>query len=60
MKRLALIAAVMLVAACAKQDETPATDTAATMTPPPADTMTMPADTMMADTGMMKTDTTQH
>ena len=49
MKRLTLIAAVMLVAACAANDDAALTDTGAAMTPAPADTM--PMDT--TDTGMV-------
>jgi hypothetical protein len=40
MKRLALVAAVFALAACAKKDETPAADTSAAMTPAPAVTDT--------------------
>jgi hypothetical protein len=47
MKRLALVAAVFALAACAKKDETPAADTSAAMAPAPA----------VVDTGM-KMDTT--
>jgi uncharacterized lipoprotein YajG len=47
MKRLALVAAVFALAACAKKDETPAADTSAAMAPAPA----------VTDTGM-KMDTT--
>lgn len=56
MKRLALVAAVMLLAACAADDDAEMTDTGAAMTPAPADTMM--ADSMSHDTSMMKTDTT--
>lgn len=58
MKRLALVAAVMLVAACASGEEASMTDTGAAMTPPPADTGMMSDTTMMHDTGMMQSDTT--
>jgi hypothetical protein len=58
MKRLALVAAVMLVAACASGEEAATTDTGAAMTPPPADTAMMSDTTMMHDTGMMQSDTT--
>ena len=58
MKRLAFVAAVMLVAACASGDDASMTDTGAAMTPPPADTAMMSDTAMMHDTGMMKSDTT--
>ena len=57
MKRLTLIAAVMLVAACASNDDAAMTDTGAAMTPAPADTA-MPMDTMTMDTGMVHDTTT--
>jgi hypothetical protein len=41
MKRFALIAAVMLVAACAADDDAEMTDTAAAVMPAPADTAMM-------------------
>jgi hypothetical protein len=50
MKRFALIAAVMLVAACAADDDAAMTDTGAAMTPAPADTAMMSDTTMMHDT----------
>jgi len=55
MKRLAVIAVVLSVAACTAKDETPA-DTAAA---PPAMAPAPAADTgmMKGDTGMMKGDT---
>ncbi len=46
MKRLALVAAVLALAACAKKDEAPAVDTTAAMAPAPS----------AMDTGMMKMD----
>lgn len=56
MKRLALVAAVMLVAACASGEEASTTDTGAAMTAP-ADTAMMSTDTAMQhDT--MQSDTT--
>lgn len=62
MKRLALLTAVVALAACAQNEETPAADTAApapAMTPAPADTG-MATDTgMKMDTGMKK-DTGSH
>lgn len=59
MKRLALVAAVFALAACAKKDETPAADTSAAMAPAPAVTDTgMKMDsTAMSSTSM--TDTTK-
>ena len=49
MKRLALVAAVFALAACAKKDETPAADTSAAMAPAPAVTDTaMKMDTTAA------------
>lgn len=57
MKRIALAAAVMFVAACggAKEEAAPAADTAApAMAPAPA------ADSSMAVDTTMKTDTTKH
>ena len=56
MKRLALVAAVMLVAACASGDDDAMTDTTNTMTPAPADTAMMDT-TMMHDTTMRDTTT---
>ena len=47
MKRLALVAAVFALAACAKKDETPAADTSAAMAPAPA----------VSDTGMAMSST---
>jgi len=47
MKRLALVAAVFALAACAKKDETPAADTSAAMAPAPA----------VTDTGMAMSST---
>ncbi len=55
MKRLTLIAAVMLVAACASNDDAAMTDTGAAMTPAPADTAMMMDTT---DTGMVHDTTT--
>ncbi len=58
MKRLALVAAVFALAACAKKDETPV-DTSAAMAPAPAVTDTgMKMDTTAASSTMMK-DTTK-
>ena len=59
MKRIALVAAVLLLAACTKKDETPV-DTGAAMAPAPAmDTgMKMMDSTAMMDTAM-KADTTK-
>ena len=64
MKRLALVAAVFVLAACSTKEQTPAADTsAAAMTPAPApapatDSAAMPMDTTMkTDTGAVKTDT---
>ncbi len=58
MKRLALVAAVFALAACAKKDETPV-DTTAAMAPAPAVTDTgMKMDTTAASSTMMK-DTTK-
>jgi hypothetical protein len=47
MKRLALVAAVLVLAACAKKDESAAADTSAVMAPAPA----------AMDTGMKMTTT---
>ncbi|HEY0971438.1 MAG TPA: hypothetical protein VGE02_10780 [Gemmatimonadales bacterium] len=68
MKRLALAAVVLSIAACSSQDETPAADTSMTapaMAPAPAapaDSMAMPMDSAMvdttADTTMMDTSVT--
>ena len=62
MKRLALVAAVLAVAACGKKEEAPAADTSA-MTPAPAmapaaDSANKMADSAnkMADTAMKKAD----
>jgi uncharacterized lipoprotein YajG len=53
MKRIALVAAVLLLAACTKKDETPV-DTGAAMAPAPMDTgMQMMDSTAMKDS-MMK------
>ena len=57
MKRIALVAAVLALAACTKKDEAPV-DTGAAMAPAPAamdtgmkmDTTAMPVDTAMKDT----------
>ena len=58
MKRIALVAVVLVLAACTKKDEAPV-DTGAAMAPAPAamdtgmkmmDTTTMPVDTAMKDT----------
>ncbi len=58
MKRLALVAAVFALAACAKKDETPV-DTSAAMAPAPAVTDTgMKMDSMAMSSTMMK-DTTK-
>jgi hypothetical protein len=63
MKRLAIVAAVLVVAAaCTAREDRAASDTGATgaaLTPAPADTGAMRTDTgmMRHDTGMMKTDT---
>lgn len=60
MKRLALVAAVFALAACAKKDETPA-DTTAAMAPAPAptvttdSTMSMSSSTTAAPGGMAST-----
>ena len=54
MKRLALVAAVFALAACAKKDETPAADTTAAMAPAPAVTDTAMA---MSSTSMGSQDT---
>jgi hypothetical protein len=60
MKRLAVVAALLMVVACQAKDEN-AADTAAApaMAPAPADTGMMRSDTgmMKTDTGMMKSDT---
>lgn len=59
MKRLALVAAVFALAACAKKDETPVADTSAAMAPAPAVMDTgMKMDSMAASSTMMK-DTTK-
>jgi Flp pilus assembly protein TadD len=54
MKRIALVAAVLVLAACSKKDETPV-DTGAAMAPAPAamDSMKMTDSTAMKDS-MMK------
>jgi len=52
MKRIALVAAVLLLAACTKKDETPV-DTGAAMAPAPMDTGMMMDSTAMKDS-MMK------
>ena len=60
MKRLALVAAVLALAACKTKEETPAADTAASpaMAPAPAADSSMKMDSgMKMDTGMKK-DTT--
>lgn len=56
MKRLALAAAVLTLAACTAKNEEPAAgDTAApAMAPAPADTGMMRMDTTMRDSAMMK------
>ena len=64
MKRLAIVAAVLVVAACTARDDRAASDTGATgaaMSPAPADTGMMKSDTgaMRHDTGAMKTDTSR-
>ncbi len=56
MKRLAIVAAVFVIAACTASDDT-TVDTAAVMTPAPADTGMMMRDTMMMHDTMMR-DTT--
>ncbi len=61
MKRIALVAAVLALAACTKKDEAPV-DTAAMMAPAPAamDTgMKMMDSTMMMDSSKMMMDTTK-
>ena len=62
MKRLALVAAVLVLAACTTEDNTPANDTAApAMAPAPADTG-MKADSAAMDTtkaDTSKSDTTK-
>ena len=55
MKRLALVAAVFALAACAKKDETPAADTSAAMAPAPAVTDTGMAMSSSTPTGMQDT-----
>jgi uncharacterized lipoprotein YajG len=58
MKRLALVAAVLAIAACTTQEETPAVDTSApAMSPAPVDTAMRMDTAMKMDTGM-KMDTT--
>lgn len=61
MKRIALVAAVLVLAACTKKDEAPV-DTGAAMAPAPAAMDTgmkmMDSTAMMKDT-MMKMDTTK-
>lgn len=60
MKRLALVAAVFALAACAKKDETPAADTSAAMAPAPAVMDTgMKMDTTAASSTAMMKDTTK-
>lgn len=60
MKRLALVAAVFALAACAKKDETPAADTSAAMAPAPAVTDTaMKMDTTAASSTTTTTTTTK-
>lgn len=60
MKRLALVAAVFALAACAKKDETPAADTSAAMAPAPAVTDTgMKMDTTASSTTTTTTTTTK-
>ncbi len=54
MKRIALVAAVIALAACSKADEAPVIDTAA-MAPAPA---AMDTGMMMMDTAAMMMDTT--
>lgn len=54
MKRLALVAAVFALAACAKKDEAPAADTSAAMAPAPAVVDTA----MKMDTTAMSSTTT--
>lgn len=54
MKRLALVAAVFALAACAKKDETPAADTSAAMAPAPA---VMDTGMAMSSTSMGSQDT---
>ena len=57
MKRLALVAAVLALAACKTKEETPAVDTAAppAMAPAPAaDTAAMKMDSAMKDTTAKK------
>jgi hypothetical protein len=57
MKRLALVAAVLTLAACATKEEAPAVDTAAppAMAPAPAaDTAAMKMDSAMKDTTAKK------
>lgn len=57
MKRLAIVAAVLVLAACTAQREDAMTDTAAPdMAPPPAMMDTLPMDTgmMMGDTATMR------
>ncbi|MDQ6718365.1 MAG: hypothetical protein M3Z17_08485 [Gemmatimonadota bacterium] len=60
MKRLALVAAVFALAACAKKDETPAADTSAAMAPAPAvtDTAMKMDTTAMSSTPAVTTTTT--
>ena len=55
MKRLALVAAMFALAACAKKEQAPAADSAAApaMAPAPADTA------MKMDSASMKMDTTK-
>jgi uncharacterized lipoprotein YajG len=56
MKRLALVAAVLALAACTTKEETPVDTTAApAMAPAPADTATMKMDSAMRDTTMKDT-----
>lgn len=61
MKRLALVAAVLTVAACTTKDtKTDAADTTASMAPAPAATDTaMKADSTMKMDSTMKADTTK-
>ena len=58
MKRLALVASMVVLAACAAKEEAPAADTAAPAAPAPA--MDAPMDSSMKHDSGMAGDTTKH
>ncbi|MBK8248138.1 MAG: hypothetical protein IPK85_12145 [Gemmatimonadetes bacterium] len=58
MKRLALVASMVVLAACAAKEEAPAADAAATASPDAA--MSAPMDSTMKHDSGMAGDTTKH